>query len=182
MFIIYLGLDRRVERLAHHSLYFQERWARHFRTVFDEPSWPPEPCFYIGCPSRTDPSVAPEGCENLFLLVPVAPGLRDTDEQRERYAEAVLEHVERVIGERIRDSIVVRRIYSHRDFASDYNALEGTALGMAHTLRQTAVFRPAHRSAKVSNLYHTGQYTHPGVGVPMTLIASEIVRDMIARG
>jgi phytoene desaturase len=181
MFLIYLGLSRRLRSLVHHNLYFQTDWDRHFQTIFGKRAWPDDPCFYLSCPSVTDPSVAPAGSENLFVLVPVAPGLDDPDQHRERYAEQVLDHVERVIGEKIRDSIVVRRIFSHRDFSADYNALQGTALGMAHTLNQTAVFRPGHHSRKVRNLYFTGQYTHPGVGVPMTLIASEILRDVVAR-
>ena len=109
----------------------------------------------------------------------MAPGLEDPDEQRERYGEAVLEHVEEIVGEELRSSVEVRRIYSHRDFRSDYNAYEGTALGLAHTLNQTAVFRPQFRSRKVRDLYYTGQYTHPGVGVPMVLIAAQVVAGIV---
>jgi len=114
--------------------------------------------------------------------VPVAPGLEDGDTFRERYADQVIEHIEKVIGEDIRSSIVVRRIFSHRDFISDYNAYRGTALGLAHTLNQTAFFRPAFRSRKVENLYYAGQYTHPGVGVPMVLIAARVAAGLITGG
>ena len=181
MLNIYLGMNRRIDGLAHHNLYFQENWDTHFDTIFRTPSWPEDPCFYVSCPSKTDSTVAPAGCENVFVLVPVAPGLSDPESWREQYAETVLKHVEEKLGVRLRDSITTRRIFSHRDFSADYNAYRGTALGMAHTLRQTAVFRPGHRSRKVENLFFTGQYTHPGVGVPMTLIASQIARDVIRR-
>ena len=105
--------------------------------------------------------------------------MEDSDEVREQYFDHMVEHVENVTGITIRDSMAVKRLYSHRDFTADYNAFKGTALGLAHTLGQTAVFRPAHRSKKVRNLFYTGQYTHPGIGVPMTLVASSIVANAI---
>ncbi len=181
MFILYLGIGKRLENLRHHNLYFAEDWNRHFRTIFDSPAWPQDPCFYVSCTSKTDPNAAPPGKEALFVLVPVAPGLDDTDEVRESIAERMIEQVEQIVGEPISDSIEVRRIFSHRDFAGEYNAYKGTALGLAHTLFQTAIFRPSYRSRKVSNLYYAGQYTHPGIGVPMTLISAEVVAEKIRR-
>ncbi|QJR22795.1 Phytoene dehydrogenase [Brevinematales bacterium NS] len=179
MFIMYLGLGKRLKNLTHHNLYFSLDWDKHFDTIFKTPSWPQDPCFYLSCPSKTDPSVAPKGKENLFLLVPIAPGLVDNDEMRHQYADYALKHVEHVIGESITDAIEVKRIFTVSDYANDYHAFKGTALGMAHTLNQTAVFRPAHHSKRVPNLYYTGHYTHPGVGVPMVLIAAEIVSGLI---
>ncbi|MGM0431551.1 MAG: phytoene desaturase family protein [Spirochaetota bacterium] len=180
MFIAYLGIRRRLEGLEHHNLFFQEKWEEHFDTIFKHPSWPQDPCFYLSCITKTDPSMAPQGCENVFLLVPTAPGLDDTDDtKREEYYQHVIEHVEKITGESLSDDVALKRIYSHRDFISDYHAYGGTALGLSHTLLQTAVFRPSHKSKKVANLFSTGQYTHPGVGVPMTLIASEIVAKRI---
>jgi phytoene desaturase len=179
MFILYLGLNKTLENTVHHNLYFSEDWNEHFDTIFKVPSWPQAPCFYLSCISKTDPRMAPKGHENLFVLVPVAPGLEDGDTLRERYAEQILEHIENMIGEKIRSSIVVRRIFSHRDFLGEYNAYGGTALGLAHTLNQTAFFRPAFRSKKVKNLFYSGQYTHPGVGVPMVLIAAQVAAGLI---
>lgn len=174
MFILYLGLDRRLPGLTHHNLYFQDDWDRHFASIFGKPAWPDKPCFYLSCPSKTDPSVAPEGMENLFVLVPVAPGLDDGDARRAAYAEQVLAHVEAVTGQTIAPYVKVKRIYSQRDYAADYRAYRGTALGLAHTLDQTAIFRPAIRSKTVPNLFYAGQYTHPGVGVPMVLVAARL--------
>ena len=182
MFILYLGLNRRLGSLAHHNLYFAPRWEEHFRTIFRSPAWPEEPCFYVSVISKTDPESAPPGGENVFVLVPVAPGLEDTDERREAYAEALIAHLERVTGEDFHTGVVVRRIYSQRDFIADYHAYRGTALGLSHTLGQTAVFRPPFRSRRVPNLYYTGQYTHPGVGVPMVLISAQVAAGLLAGG
>ncbi len=180
-FIIYLGLNQRVDGLAHHNLFLDRDWVRHFDAIFEKPSWPADPSYYISAPSKTDDSVAPPGGENLFLLVPVAPGLQDTPEIRAAYTEKILSHFEGLLGQKIRDSIVVQRTFAHNDFVRDYNAYKGSALGLTHTMRQTASFRPRHHSKKVGNLYYTGQYTHPGIGVPMTLISSTIVADEIAQ-
>lgn len=181
MFLMYLGLDRRLGSLAHHSLYFAGDWNEHFATITDRPAWPEKPCFYLCAPARTDPGVAPPNGESLTVLVPIAAGLPDTAEIRAAYREKVLDHVEAEIGERIRDAIRVERIFTLNDFSSDYNAYKGTALGLAHTLLQTAVFRPAHRSRAVADLWYTGGYTHPGIGVPMAFISSRIVAEEIAR-
>jgi phytoene dehydrogenase-like protein len=181
MFLLYLGLGKRLRCVAHHSLHFAEDWDTHFRAITDRPSWPEKPCFYLCAPTQTDPSTAPEGCQSLTILVPVAAGLPDTPEIRAAYRDAVLTHVEATIGETLRDSIRTERIFTLNDFASDYNAYQGTALGLAHTLGQTAIFRPRHRSRKVENLWYTGGYTHPGIGVPMAFIASRIVAEEIAK-
>jgi phytoene desaturase len=180
-YLIYLGLDKKVDGLLHHNLFLEKEWDDHFRAIYNEPSWPENPAYYVCSPSRSDKTVAPEGCENLFVLVPVALGLEDTDELRESYFEKLISHMETTLGENLRDSIVVKRIYTHRDFKSDYHAFRGTALGLAHTLRQTAILRLKHRSKKVKNLYFTGHYTHPGVGVPMVAISGEIVAQEIVK-
>ncbi|MGA1821718.1 MAG: phytoene desaturase family protein, partial [Thermoplasmatota archaeon] len=179
--LMFIGLNKRLEGLQHHNLYLSPQWDDHFEKIFDRPEWPKNPSYYVCCPSATDKTVAPEGCENLFFLVPVAPGLRDGNEVRKEISDNILDHFEGLIGERIRDSMIVMRIFSHRDFRSQYNAYEGTALGFAHTLKQTAVFRPSHYSKKVGNLYYTGQYAHPGIGVPMVVISSQILAGEIVK-
>jgi len=179
--LMYVGLDRKLDCLEHHNLYLSDSWDEHFSSIFDKPEWPENPSYYVCCPSRTDPAVAPEGKENLFFLVPVAAGLDDTDDVREKYFRSTIEHLEKLTGEKILDHVISKRIVTHRDFSSLYNAYKGTALGLAHTLRQTAIFRPGHRSKKVGSLYYSGQYTHPGIGVPMVLISSKILAKEIGK-
>ena len=181
MFLLYLGVTKPLEKLAHHNLYFQPDWNSHFDTIFKKPSWPEDPCFYVSCITKTDPAMAPPGRENVFVLVPVAAGLADDDATRDAYAQKVIRHVEKMTGEKISPYIETQRIFSHRDFAQDYHAWKGTALGISHTLMQTAVFRPSMRSKKVSNLYFAGQYTHPGIGVPMVMIAADVVAGNIRK-
>jgi phytoene desaturase len=179
-FILYLGVKGKLESLAHHTLFFDNDWQEHFDEIFEKPSWPKRPSYYVCAPSKTDSSVAPRGCENLFILVPVAAGLADDDAQREAYTEQIITHFETVTGESIRDRLIVKRAFSQRDFTALYNAYKGTALGIAHTLLQSAVFRPAPRSKKVRGLFYTGQYTTPGIGVPMCIISGTVVSELVS--
>lgn len=178
-FIAYLGIDKKVKGLSHHNLFLENDWMNHFDAIFNDPKWPDSPSYYISCPSKDDDKVAPKDNENIFILVPVAPGLEDTDEFREKYFNKILTHLEKLLGENLRDHIVYKRLFAHNDFSNLYNAYKGTALGLSHTLMQTAIFRPHNKSKKVNNLYHAGQYTNPGVGVPMALISAQIVADLI---
>jgi len=180
-FLIYLGLNKKIPGLLHHNLYLDPSWDEHFRSIFDVPAWPQSPSYYVSCPSKTDKTVAPTQCENLFILVPVAPGLEDNEAIRKKYFEKTITHLEQLIGESIFDHIVVSRTFAHNDFKQAYNAYKGTALGMSHTLLQTAIFRPAHQSKKVKNLFYTGSYNHPGIGVPMVIISSQIVCNEIKK-
>ncbi len=181
MLLAYLGLNKKLENMAHHTLFFAEDWDHHFRQIFEHPAWPDNPCYYIGTTSRSDPTTAPAGCENMFFLIPIAPGLADSPEVREAAFDRGIRHLEQLIGEPIRDHIIVKRLYAMDDFHRDYNAYKGTALGMAHTLNQTAVFRPAHRSKKIAGLYYNGHYTHPGVGVPIVIISAQITAELIRK-
>ncbi len=178
--IYYLGVDRRLPGLLHHNLFFDEDFAVHAREIYSDPQWPSAPLFYVCAPSVTDPTVAPEGSENLFLLMPLAPGLQDTEEMRSRYFDIMIERLEQRIGMPIRDSIVVNRSYCIRDFEKDYHAYKGNAYGLANTLMQTAILKPKMRSAKVKNLLYAGQLTVPGPGVPPAIISGQIAaRDLM---
>lgn len=181
MFILYLGVKKPLTKLAHHNLYFRHDWDVHFNSIFKDPDWPQNPCFYLSCISKTETGFAPQGKENVFVLVPTAPGLYDSDEVREEYTDTLLKHIEVSTGEEISEHIELKRIFTQRDFSEDYNAWQGTALGIAHTLGQTAVFRPGIKSKKIRNLFYSGQFTHPGVGVPMVLIASKLGAARIER-
>jgi len=181
MFILYVGVNKKLNDLEHHNLYFAQNWGEHFDQIFKNIAWPENPSYYMSAITKTDESMAPPGCENIFILVPVASGLKDSDDFKKRYAEKILDHVEKTSGVKLKENIEVLRIYGPSDFEKDYHAYQGTALGLAHTLFQTAVFRPKIRSRKLPNLYYTGQFTHPGVGVPMTLISAELVAEDIKK-
>ncbi len=179
-FIVYLGLNKKIKQLLHHSLYFDYDWEEHFESIFAKsPEWPEYPSFYTCVPTRTDSTIAPPGCDIIFILVPVAPGLKDEDDFRNKYFDKIISRMEKLVGESIKDSIVVKKIFAHRDFIGKYNAYKGTSLGLTHTLWQSLNFRPAHQSKKVKELYYVGQYTHPGIGIPTTLISSQIVNNLI---
>ncbi|WP_435359360.1 phytoene desaturase family protein [Haloarchaeobius sp. DFWS5] len=178
-FLMYMGVEGDVEELAHHSLVLPTEWERHFDQIFEDPEWPENPAYYLCVPSKTDDSVAPEGHSNLFALVPIAPGLDDDEETREWYRELVLDDIAEFTGTDLRERIVTEEIFSVSEFGERYNSMQGSALGMAHTLRQTALFRPPHRSKKVDGLYFTGSYTTPGIGVPMCLISGELTADAV---
>ncbi|MEM0348575.1 MAG: FAD-dependent oxidoreductase [Candidatus Caldarchaeum sp.] len=132
-------------------------------------------------PSKIDDTAAPAGGEAVFILIPVAYGIEDDDNKREVLFNNVLRDLEQKTGENIRENIVLKQFFSIRDFSTRYNAYKGSALGLAHTLSQTAFWRPRHRSKKVKNLYYSGQYTHPGIGVPMVLISAEIIRNKLRK-
>ncbi|MBL7903430.1 MAG: phytoene desaturase [Bacteroidales bacterium] len=173
--IYYLGFDTIIPRLDHHTLLFDEDFDDHARAIYGNPSWPEKPSVYLSCTSKTDKTVAPEGHENVFALIPVAPGLNDTDEIRQKYLEMVLARLEKYTGQQLRQHLVYQRSYSQRDFISDYHAYKGNAYGLANTLRQTAFLKPSMRSKKVKNLLYAGQLTVPGPGVPPAIISGQIV-------
>lgn len=175
-FIMYLGLDGELPQLDHHNLIFSKDWKTNFGQIFDHPQLPEDPSIYICNPTKSEPEFAPEGKENLFILVPIAAGLELTDEDKEFYSDKMLNLLQEELKiPNIKEKVVVKKIFTGEDFASRYNSFQGSALGLAHTLTQTALFRPRNYSKKVKNLYYTGGNTVPGIGVPMCLISSQLV-------
>jgi phytoene desaturase len=178
-FLMYLGVEGDVDPLAHHTLVLPTDWDPHFEQIFDRPAWPEDPAYYLCVPSATDDTVAPEGHSNLFVLVPIAPGLEDSEATRNAYRGKILADVAENTGVDLRDRIVFEERFSVSDFAARYHSMRGTALGLAHTLTQTALLRPDRRSKEVPGLYFTGSYTTPGIGVPMCLIAGQHTADAV---
>lgn len=179
--IYYLGVNKRVKGLLHHNLFFDADFEAHAKEIYDSPQWPSEPLFYVSCPSQTDNTIAPDGNENIFLLMPVAPGIQDNEAIREKYFDLMLNRLEALTGEEIRSHIVYKRSYAHNDFKSDYHSFKGNAYGLANTLMQTAILKPSLKSPKVDNLYFTGQLTVPGPGVPPALISGQVVAQQIQK-
>lgn len=178
--IMYLGVDKQYDSLTHHNLLFSRDWQKNFAEIFDMPQWPDDPSLYICAPSKTDPSVAPKGYENMFVLVPIASGLDYTEKQLDKYANKILATMEKEMDlPNLRKHIVYQKNFSVKDFKQRYNSYQGTALGLAHTLRQTAIFRPNNISKKVKDLYYVGAGTNPGIGMPVTLISAELLYKRI---
>jgi phytoene desaturase len=178
----YVGLNKKLKNIVHHSLFFDVPFAPHGEEIYKNPSWPKAPLFYVSVSSLTDPNVAPAGHENIVFLIPIASGLEgDTEELREHYFQVIAKRMEQHLGESILDSVVYKKMYSVKDFRSDYNSFQGNAYGLANTLLQTAIFRPACKSKKVSNLFFTGQLTVPGPGVPPSLISGEVVAGEVIK-
>ncbi len=172
--LFYVGLDKRLNNLQHHNLFFDADFDLHAKEIYDNPKWPKNPLFYLSCPSITDPSLAPKGNENLMFLIPLAPGLEDTNEMREKYFDIVLKRLKDLTGNDIEKNIIFKKSYCVNDFEKDYNSFKGNAYGLANTLRQTAVLKPRMKNKKIKNLYYTGQLTVPGPGVPPSIISGQI--------
>lgn len=181
-FLIFLGVKGSIPELDHHSIMFGKDWITHFEQIFSKPEWPQFPSLYINKPSATDTTVAPKGHENLMVLVPIAPGLEETPAWKEAYAQFILSYIEESIGINLKKRIVLQEIFSVSDFASMYNSYNGNALGgLAHTLRQTGLFRPNNTHRKLRNLFFAGAGTVPGIGVPPALISGSLVRDRVRK-
>ncbi len=180
--LYYVGLNKKLEGVLHHSLFFDSSFEVHGKEIYTSKQWPTDPLFYVCAPSVTDDTVAPEGQENLFFLIPVATGLQgDTEELRDAYFEKIVERFEKYSGQSIKESIIYKKTYSVSNFVNDYNSFKGNAYGLANTLMQTATLKPACRSIKIKNLFYTGQLTVPGPGVPPSLISGEVVAKLATK-
>lgn len=180
--LYYVGLNKKLKNPVHHSLFFDVAFEQHGNEIYNHPQWPTDPLFYVSIPSLTNKNAAPPGQEALVLLVPVASGLEGDDEElREKYFQKLLDRLEKHFNQSIRDAMVFKKSYSVSDFATDYNSYRGNAYGLANTLRQTAIFRPACRSKKVKNLFFAGQLTVPGPGVPPCIISGEVAAKQVMR-
>ena len=177
--LFYVGFNKRIKNISHHALFFDVDFEQHAKDIYDEPQWPKEPLFYANFPSITDRTAAPEGMESGFFLVPLAPGIEDTEVLRNEYFDKIIERFEILTQQSVKNNIVFKQSFCKNDFVSDYNSYKGNAYGMANTLLQTAFLRPKLKSSKVKNLYFTGQLTVPGPGVPPALISGKLVSELI---
>jgi len=177
--IFYLGLNKKIN-IHHHTLFFENSLDVHTSEIYDDKKWPSKPLFYVCCPSQTDPTVAPQNCENLFLLMPVATGIEDSAEMREKYFQNMMQRIEKhTKTENLEDAIIYKKSFCLDNFKEDYNAYEGNAYGLANTLSQTAVLKPSVKNKKIKNLFYTGQLTVPGPGVPPSIISGKIAANLV---
>ncbi len=180
--LYYVGLNKKLKSIPHHSLFFDVDFDVHGKEIYNDPKWPEEPLFYVCTPSVTDDTVAPDGNENLFFLIPVAAGLEgDSEALRKKYFDKIVKRFEEQTGETIKENIIYYRSYSVSDFKDDYNAFKGNAYGLANTLMQTALLKPSMKSKKVKNLFYTGQLTVPGPGVPPAIISGQVVAKQVLK-
>ena len=177
--LFYVGFNKKIKNISHHALFFDVDFYQHAKDIYDEPQWPKEPLFYANFPSLTDATAAPVGMESGFFLVPLAPGINDTEALREEYFDKIIARFEALTQQSVKNSIIFKKSFCKNDFVSEYNSYKGNAYGMANTLFQTAFLRPKLKSKKVKNLYFTGQLTVPGPGVPPALISGKLVSELI---
>ncbi|QNJ96637.1 phytoene desaturase family protein [Constantimarinum furrinae] len=179
--LFYVGFKKKLEHVAHHTLFFDVDFEEHAKAIYDEPAWPEKPLFYASFPSKTDANIAPEGTEAGIFLIPLAPGLTDIPELREEYFEMIIERFEKLTTQEVKNYIIFKESFCLNDFVSDYNSYKGNAYGLANTLMQTAFLRPKLKSKKVGNLFFTGQLTVPGPGVPPSLISGKLAAGLIEK-
>lgn len=177
--IYYLGIDKKLSRLNHHTLFFDESLNDHANEIYEDPQWPTKPLFYVCCPSKTDNTVAPPGHENLFLLMPIAAGLNDNAETRDKYYSIMINRLEKFVGESVHNHVLYRKSYSVMNFIDDYNSYKGNAYGLANTLSQTAILKPKIKNKQLKNLFYAGQLTVPGPGVPPSIISGKIAAGLL---
>lgn len=177
--LFYVGFDKKLKDIEHHNLFFDTNFETHAENIYDDPQWPENPLFYVNFPSVTDKTMAPDGCETGFFLIPIAPGLEDTPELREQYFDIIINRFENLTNQKVQSNILFKESFCVNDFVSEYNSYKGNAYGMANTLMQTAFLRPKLKSKKVDSLYFTGQLTVPGPGVPPSLISGKLVAELI---
>ncbi|MEJ6791922.1 MAG: phytoene desaturase family protein [Lacinutrix sp.] len=177
--LFYVGFNKKLDNIEHHNLFFDTNFEKHAQDIYDDPKWPEEPLFYANFPSETDKSMAPEGCETGFFLIPIAPGIKDTQELREKYFDKIITRFESLTKQDVKNNIIFKDSFCVKDFIKEYNSYKGNAYGMANTLLQTAFLRPKLKSKKVKNLYFTGQLTVPGPGVPPAIISGKLVAELI---
>ncbi|MDW8849014.1 phytoene desaturase family protein [Flavobacterium sp. MMLR14_040] len=179
--LFFVGFNKKIENVTHHALFFDVDFNQHAADIYDHPKWPDAPLFYANFPSKTDKTAAPEGMESGFFLIPLAPGINDSEELREEYFEKIITRFEQLTQQDVKKNIIFKKSFCKNDFVTDYNAYKGNAYGMANTLLQTAFLRPKLKSKKVRNLYFTGQLTVPGPGVPPALISGKLVAELIQK-
>lgn len=179
--LFFVGFDKKIENITHHALFFDVDFNQHAADIYDDPKWPDAPLFYANFPSKTDKTAAPEGMETGFFLIPLAPGINDSQSLREEYFAKIINRFEQLTQQKIKNNIIFKKSFCKNDFVTDYHAYKGNAYGMANTLLQTAFLRPKLKSKKVRNLYFTGQLTVPGPGVPPALISGKLVAELIQK-
>lgn len=176
--LIFLGINKKIPKLKHHSLFFDSDWQDHFDSITDGKIIE-NPLFYVSTPSKSDDTVSPKGKENIFILIPTPSGVKPTKEQTNKIFNNVIQRMEKTLNTSIKDHIEVKIIKDAAYFEEEFNSFKGSSFGASHTTKQSAILRPKLKSNKVKGLYFVGQYTNPGTGVPLVISSAELIRDYI---
>lgn len=180
--LIYLGVEGSLPQLEHHNLFFVKEWKQNFDSIYQQKIWPDRASIYVSKTSQTDKKTGPKNHENIFILVPLPASSTKSKKDEDRFVEHYLKQLEEMSGiSDLRTRIVTKEVRNPQYFGSVFNSWQNTALGMSHTLRQTAFLRPSIKSKKVKNLYYVGAGTQPGIGVPMCLISAQLVYKDLAK-
>jgi len=180
--LMYLGVKGSLPQLQHHNLFFAKDWKKNFAQIFKTKEAPQPASIYVCKPSATDKAVAAKGSENVFVLVPLPSGKKIEQKEVQRLADQYLDQIAGQAGiPDLKERITYKKLFGPNDFSTEFNSWQGTALGLSHQLRQSALFRPKTKSRKVRNLYYVGANVQPGIGVPMCLISAELVAQQIAK-
>jgi len=177
--LFYVAFDKKLDNVSHHTLFFDTDFDEHAISIYDTKVWPENPLFYASFPSISDDYFAPKGKEAATFLIPIAPGIEDTEEIREQYFNLIIKRLENITQQTVKENIIFKESYCINDFKEQFNSYKGNAYGLANTLLQTHILRPKLKSKKINNLYFTGQLTVPGPGVPPAIISGKIVSDLI---
>ncbi len=182
VYLMYLGLKEKAESLEHHNLFFSRDLKKNLQQIFNDKVIPEDPSFYIHVPTRTDPSLAPQGKDIAYILIPV-PNLENFKgnflDYEESLRDNVFGRVKKMIGVDLRALTEVEHRFYPEDFIKRYNIENGATFGLAHTLMQSAFFRPYNADSKLNGLYFVGASTQPGGGLPPVIASSKIVSDLI---
>jgi len=181
-FMLYLGVEGKLENMVHHNFYLSERYKENFEAIFRDHELPDNPSFYAVVPTKTEPRMAPDGMESLFVLVPVPHLGPNVDWDRDGYAfkEKIYGLLERRCG-LDRRNVVYESVRTPLDWLDEYNLEEGAAFGIGHGIFQVGYFRPPMVSKAVEGMYFVGASTRPGTGVPLVTIGARLVADRIVR-
>ncbi len=179
-FTIYLGIKGKIKNLDHHNYFLGNNFRGYADTIFTSSISPQKPYYYVNVLSKSDPSAAPEGCENVFILCPV-PDLRFKKDwsDKEELADNIIKDLSTRIGFDIESNIMVKKIMTPIDWENAFNLYKGSGLGLAHDINQVGAFRPKNKDENFSNLYYVGASTTPGTGLPMVVISSRLVTERI---
>ncbi|OWP83411.1 phytoene dehydrogenase [Flavobacterium davisii] len=180
-FLYYVAFNRKVSHLLHHNLFFDTDFEQHAKEIYDTFEYPKKPLFYANFSSITDETMAPEGKEIGFFLIPVAVDLNDNPIIHEKYFDIILDRIEKCTGENLRDAVLFKKSFGVNDFKERYHSCRGNAYGLANTLLQTSILRPQIDNKNLTNFFYTGQLTVPGPGVPPALISGKVVSNYILK-